>query len=211
MMEANVLPANTEDMVVVLKKKMEALRISQPPELRKISRESICSRIFIKGRIWLAQWNFYVDLLVRGVTEKFIEITVKGYEKIAGKDFGKTVPGVFSDEPEIMVQGSGNVRWTPDLFSAFRQKWGYDLQTHLPSLFEETGDWKKIRHNYQQTLLQLFIERWSKPMHDYMEKHRLKWTGHYWEHGWPEPHKGPDNMAMYAWHQQPGLYSIVVR
>jgi len=147
----------------------------------------------------------YVDLMVKGVTEKFLEVTMKGYERIAGNEFGKTVPGLFSDEPSIPTRGAGNVRWTPDLFSAFKQKWGYDLQTHLPSLFEKTGDWKRIRHNYQQTLLQLFIDRWSKPMHAYMEKHHLKWTGHYWEHGWPEPGEGPDNMAMYAWHQQPGI------
>ncbi len=210
MMEANVLPANTEDMVVVLKEENGSFtditsRLSS--EKDKPGKYYLFKKEFYKkGAHMVGASEFpYVDLLVRGVTEKFIEITMKGYEKIAGKDFGKAVPGVFSDEPEIMVQGTGNVRWTPDLFSAFRQKWGYDLQTHLPSLFEETGDWKKIRHNYQQTLLQLFIGRWSKPMHDYMEKHRLKWTGHYWEHGWPEPHKGPDNMAMYAWHQQPGI------
>ncbi|HRN55380.1 MAG TPA: hypothetical protein PLL71_02950, partial [Agriterribacter sp.] len=134
----------------------------------------------------------YVDLMVKGVTEKFIEITMSGYEKIAGNDFGKAVPGLFSDEPSIPSHGAGNVRWTPDLFSSFKRKWGYDLQTQLPSLFEETGDWKKIRHNYQQTLLQLFIDRWSKPMHAYTEKHNLKWTGHYWEHGWPNPGEGPD-------------------
>jgi hypothetical protein len=147
----------------------------------------------------------YVDLMVKGVTEKFIEVTMKGYERIAGDEFGKTVPGLFSDEPSIPTRGAGNVRWTPDLFSSFKQKWGYDLQTNLPSLFENVGDWKKVRHNYQQTLLQLFIDRWSKPMHAYTEKHNLKWTGHYWEHGWPNPGEGPDNMAMYAWHQQPGI------
>ena len=147
----------------------------------------------------------YVDLMVKGVTEKFIDVTMRGYEKVAGNEFGKTVPGIFSDEPSIPTQGAGNIRWTPDLFSTFKQKWGYDLQTHLPSLFEEVGDWKKVRHNYQQTLLQLFIDRWSKPMNNYAKKNNLKWTGHYWEHGWPDPGEGPDNMAMYAWHQLPGI------
>ncbi|MVT10540.1 glycosyl hydrolase [Chitinophaga tropicalis] len=147
----------------------------------------------------------YVDLMVKGVTEKFLDITMKGYERVAGQEFGKTIPGLFSDEPSIPVQGHGNIRWTPDLFTTFRTKWGYDLQPNLPSLFEDAGDWKKVRHNYQQTLLQLFIDRWSKPMLEYTTKHHLKWTGHYWEHGWPDPQHVPDNMAMYAWHQQPGI------
>jgi hypothetical protein len=145
----------------------------------------------------------YVDLLVPGVTGKFQEITMDGYEKVAGDQFGKTVPGVFTDEPEIPT--SGGIRWTPDLFDVFQQKWAYDLKVNLPSLYEEVGDWKRIRHNYTETLLQMFIDRWAKPWHEYCEENNLNWTGHYWEHGWPNLAQGGDNMAMYAWHQQPAI------
>ena len=145
----------------------------------------------------------YVDLLVPGVTEKFIDITMKGYQENIKDEFNKTVKGIFSDEPNI---GSpGGIRWTPDLFEVFRGKWGYDLKTNLPSLNEEVGDWKKVRHNYMETLVQLFIDRWSKPYHDYCQANDLKWTGHYWEHSWPDMYNGGDNMAMYAWHQVPAI------
>lgn len=147
----------------------------------------------------------YVDLLAKGVTQTFIDVTFKGYEKVAGKDFGQSVVGVFSDEPTIINEGQHSIRWTPDLFKKFKKTWGYELETNLPSLFEEVGEWRKVRHNYHQVLLQLFIDRWSKPMFRYMENHQLTWTGHYWEHGWPSPHHGPDNMAMYAWMQMPGI------
>ncbi|NOR74316.1 MAG: hypothetical protein GQ525_04070, partial [Draconibacterium sp.] len=49
------------------------------------------------------------------------------------------------------------------------------------------------------------IDRWSKPWYKYTEEKNLSWTGHYWEHGWPSPKEGPDNMAMYAWHQTPAI------
>lgn len=153
---------------------------------------------------WYAGFS-YVDLLARGVTEKFIEVTMTGYEKHIGTEFGRTVPGIFTDEPNIEVQGRDNIRWTPDLFDAFRKRWGYDLIPHLPSLYEEVGDWHKVRHNYYQVLLQLFIDRWSKPWYAYTEAKGLEWTGHYWEHGWPNPNHGGDNMAMYAWHQRPAI------
>ena len=147
----------------------------------------------------------YVDLMVKGVTEKFIDVTMKGYERRFGAEFGKTVRGIFSDEANIETQGSGNIRWTPDLFSTFRQKWGYDLAAQLPSLFEDKGDWKKVRHNYYQTLLDLFVDRWSKPFAAYAASKDLEWTGHYWEHSWPDPDNGPDNMAMYVYPQRPGI------
>ncbi|MGD0340183.1 MAG: glycosyl hydrolase [Bacteroidales bacterium] len=145
----------------------------------------------------------YVDLLYPGVTQKFIEVTMSGYEKYIGAEFGKTVPGVFTDEPQI--NSPGGIRWTPDLFDVFRKKWHYDLETNLPSLCEEVGDWKMVRHNYTQTLLQLFVDRWAKPKYLYCEKNELKFTGHYWEHEWPSMRPGADNMAMYAWHQQPAI------
>jgi hypothetical protein len=145
----------------------------------------------------------YVDLIYPGVTQKFLEVTMPGYEKNLGSEFGHTVPGIFTDEPQI--NSSGGIRWTPDLFDVFQQKWHYDLRTQLPSLYEEVGDWKKVRHNYTQTLLQLFIDRWAKPYYKYCESKGLKFTGHYWEHEWPNMRPGGDNMAMYAWHQQPAI------
>jgi hypothetical protein len=145
----------------------------------------------------------YVDLLHKGVTEKFIDRTMSGYLKNLGTDMGTTVPGTFTDEPQI--ESPGGIRWTPDLFESFQKDWGYDLRPNLLSLYEESGDWKKIRHNYTQTLLNLFIERWSKPWNAWCEAHGMKFTGHYWEHEWPNMQPGGDNMAMYAYHQVPAI------
>lgn len=165
--------------------------------------------IFSKSYYNKAGWTggySYVDLLYPGVTEKFIDITMKkGYEKWLGDEFGKHVPGIFTDEPNINPGGRDVIKWTPNLFRAFKNKYGYDLEVYLPALYEQIGDWKNVRHDYYQILLDLFIERWSKPWNEYTESKGIKWTGHYWEHGWPSPKHGPDNMAMYAWHQVPAI------
>jgi hypothetical protein len=145
----------------------------------------------------------YVDLLYPGVTQKFIEVTMTGYEKNLGAGLGKTIPGTFTDEPQL--NSPGGIRFTPDLFKVFQEKWGYDLKTNLPSLYEEVGDWKRIRNNYTQILLDLFIERWAKPWFEYCESKGLKFTGHYWEHEWPNMRPGGDNMAMYIWHHVPAV------
>jgi hypothetical protein len=149
----------------------------------------------------------YVDLLYKGVTEKFMEVTMtKGYEKNKA-DFGQTLPGIFTDEPnlEAALSRGSMLRWTPDLFEVFQQRWGYDLKVNLPSLAEETGNWKKVRHDYYELILELFVDRWAKPWSKYCDENNLKWTGHYWEHGWPIPGDGIDESAFYIWHQQPGV------
>lgn len=147
----------------------------------------------------------YVDLLHKGVTDKFISLTLDGYKKTVGEEFGGLVPGWFTDEPQIVVTDRESIRWTPDLFDAFRAQWGYDLKPHLVSLWEEVGDWRRVRHNYRQVLMNLFLDRYVKVCHDYCERNNLIFTGHFWEHGWPDMGHNSDNMAMYAWQQQPGI------
>lgn len=162
-------------------------------------------KVYFPVRDWYAGFS-YVDLLKPGVTEKFIEVTMTGYEERTGSFFGSVIPGVFTDEPNIAPQGGSDlIRWTPDLFDRFEERWGYRLEPHLPAIVENVPSSGVVRHNYYQLLLELFIDRWSRPWYAYTEENDLAWTGHYWEHGWPSPHHGPDNMAMYAYHQVPGI------
>ena len=137
------------------------------------------------------------------MTEKFLEITHEAYRREIGSQFGKRMPGIFTDEPHLAP--AGGLHWSTNMPQEFQKRWGYSLVDHLPSLVRPVGDWKRIRHDYQQYLLEQFIEHWSRPNHDFCEKNGLEWTGHYWEHGWPDASHGPDNMAMYAWHQRPAI------
>lgn len=175
-------------------------------EQGKVGKYYLFTKTFAKKGYWMGNFP-YVDLLYKGVTEKFMEITMKGYEKYNKADFGNTLPGIFTDEPnlEAALGNRASYRWTPDLFAEFQKRWGYDLRINLPSLVDETGNWKKVRHDYYTTLLELFIDRWAKPWNEYCEENKLLWTGHYWEHGWPRPTDGSDESAFYIYHQQPGV------
>jgi hypothetical protein len=150
----------------------------------------------------------YVDLMRPGVTEKFLDVTLNAYKRAVGSEFGGTVRGVFQDEAEINPAGGAGmtvVNYTPGLFDAFRAKWGYDLTLRLPSLFDDVGDWKRVRHNFYATLLDLFIGNWAEPYFRYCEQNRLAFTGHYWEHEWPRPVVNPDNLAFAAYAHMPGV------
>lgn len=203
--KAEVLPDNAKEYFICLKKEGNGF---------KDITATIGDYTNVKGDYYLyrktyygkSDWHggfSYVDLLYPGVTEKFMAVTMSGYEKTFGKELGTIIKGIFTDEPNIA--SPGGVRWTIDFFDVFKKQWGYDLKEVLPLLAEETGNWKQVRHNYMETLTQLFIDRWAKPWFNYTEKKNMLWTGHYWEHGWPDMSHGGDNMAMYAWHQMPAI------
>ena len=150
----------------------------------------------------------YVDLMRRDVTEKFLDVTLSAYKRAIGNEFGKVVPGVFQDEAEINPATLPNVpavNYTPALFEVFKSIWHYDLRLHLPSLFEDVGDWERVRHDFYSTILDLFIDNWAKPYYDYCTKNNLVFTGHYWEHEWPRPVVNPDNLALAAYAHMPGI------
>ncbi|HSD12011.1 MAG TPA: glycosyl hydrolase, partial [Patescibacteria group bacterium] len=201
-------PADPGKYKIILKKaagSFEDVTASASPEQGRQGDYLAFDLSFYEKSPWYGGFT-YVDLIRPGVTEKFIEVTMRGYERTLGPDLGKTVPGVFTDEPNIVPPADENcIRWTPDLFDQFKKRWGYDLRPHLPSLFEQTGEWQRVRHNYYALLLDLFIGRWAKPWNRYADSKGIAWTGHYWEHEWPNPRQGPDNMAMYAWSHVPGI------
>jgi hypothetical protein len=206
MTKAETLPDTASRYYLCLKEengKYKDITSSLESEKAKPGKYFLFSKTYNGKSDWYGGFS-YVDLLYPGVTQKFIEVTMTtGYEKYLGNEFGKTIPGTFTDEPQI--NSPGGIRFTPDLFRVFKEKWGYDLKINLPSLYEEVGDWKRIRFNYTQTLLDLFIDRWAKPWYEYCNSKGLKFTGHYWEHEWPNMRPGGDNMAMYIWHQVPSI------
>ncbi len=202
------LPADMSGWEIVLRKNgnvWEDITGSLKNDTNTTGKYYLFKKTYYKKSPWFGSFS-YVDLLKPGVTDKFIDITLKqGYEKHFPDEIGKEIKGVFSDEPGIFAPDRESLRWTPDLFEYFKKKFGYELKTCLPSLYEETGDWRRVRHDYYKALLDLFTSRWSKPMSSYCEKHGMQWTGHYWEHKWPDPDQCPDNMAMYAWPQVPAI------
>jgi hypothetical protein len=89
------------------------------------------------------------------------------------KEFGHTIPGVFTDEPIFgtTIFGAPNVistqsnkqvytAWTERLPPVFRQRYGYDLIPHLPELFFNVeGEFiTPARRDYHDCLVLRFIK-----------------------------------------------------
>ena len=127
----------------------------------------------------------YPDLMDRGVTEKFLDVTLAPYEREVKKEFGKTVPGIFTDEPKYFEGGrSGEtLPWTPRLGEVFRERYGYDLIERLPELFFEVAgaDSHALRRDYYDCITHLFAQSFTKTYAERAGALGLDLTGHYLE------------------------------
>ena len=123
----------------------------------------------------------YVDLLNPEVTEKFLNITLGKYAKRFRKKFGKSVPGVFTDEPNFYPfwEPLEEIPWTYGLAQYFQKLNGYDLIDKLPLLFFEGTGCNKVRYDFWRTVTLLFLESWTIPYSKKCDEYGLKMTGHY--------------------------------
>ncbi|MFC3801237.1 glycosyl hydrolase [Cohnella sp. GCM10012308] len=123
----------------------------------------------------------YVDLLDARVTEAFIERTHRHYEARFGSTFGRTVPGVFSDEACALLWLNPDIPalpWTTGLDELFSDKYGYSLLPSLHALFLPEGDYRSVRYDYWSLVVELFAERFSKTLYEWCESRGLLYTGH---------------------------------
>ncbi len=140
----------------------------------------------------------YIDVLSPKAVKAFIESTYEAYYKRVGRWFGSSIPGIFTDEPNLIgpfsneafrdwVRGLFHISsspiytlpWTRDLPEYFLKKKGYDLRDHLPGLFFNVNDFTKVRYDYWNTVTDLYVEAYSKQLYDWCDRHNLKLTGHY--------------------------------
>lgn len=117
----------------------------------------------------------YVDTLRGDITEKFIELTHEEYKKKLGDDFGKTMLGFFTDEPQYYRFA------TP--YSKYMEKWfneeyGYSVFEAIPAMFCDYEGASSHRYDYNRLLHIRFIENFIKKIYDWANANGVKITGH---------------------------------
>jgi len=144
------------------------------------------------GEAWFNNFA-YIDTLSYEAVKEFIKCTYEAYYERLGKWFGTAIPGIFTDEPNFSSSRPGGQRilarggkypaffipWTTRFPEYFKERNGYDILDHLPSLFFDVGDYYKVRYDFWSTITDLFLEAYSKQIYEWCDRHNLKYTGHY--------------------------------
>ncbi|MFN2271263.1 MAG: hypothetical protein ACK2US_10530 [Anaerolineae bacterium] len=131
------------------------------------------------GNAWFNGFA-YLDVLNAEAVWAFLESTHEAYLRAVGSEFGKAVPGIFTDEPQFQLpRDQLALPWTKGFPDIFRAHCGYDLLPHLPELFFDMGEFHAVRYDYWRTITELYVKSYSRQIFDWCEVHGLAYTGHY--------------------------------
>ncbi len=128
----------------------------------------------------------YLDTMSPEAVAEFLHINFQPYADRYGKDFGQTVPAIFTDEPNysfmrcVRPGDSPELPWTAELPKEFKRRRGYDLRERLPELLYPRAeeDFSKVRQDYYRTIAELFVEAYTAQIAKWCGKHHIAMTGH---------------------------------
>ncbi len=118
----------------------------------------------------------YVDTMNAAVTQQFLSATHERYkQELSYEDFGHTMPGFFTDEPQYFRYGTP---WSDTFFEEFPKRFGYDVRLALPALFLEYDGAPEARYDYRLFCHEKFYSDFMKPLYEWCDKNGVQLTGH---------------------------------
>ncbi len=167
--------------------------VTKNPKFREKYLRCNCKNI--QGRLKVVSFKImeeddkrYVDTLNEEAIKKFIQLTHEKYYQKIGKHFGRTVKGIFTDEPSLGYRLENNKKvgenliiklpWTEELPMVFEKKKGYNLIKMIPDFFGDSKDSEKCRQDFQEICTFLFEKSYHRQISDWCQQHRILYTGH---------------------------------
>lgn len=153
------------------------------------------------GKIWHAYvkiakespWfndQTYIDVFNKEAVEKFIEVTHQRYYDALGDDFGKSIPSIFTDEPQMAGKFTfatpqddkdATISFTDDMDETYKEAFGVSLLSIVPEILWELPEGKVSvhRYNYHDHLAERFASAFPDTIAKWCEEHNIGLTGHF--------------------------------
>lgn len=152
-------------------------------------RESADCYVYVRVFPSLPGWNGVnvSDLMQKDAVDKFLECTYEAYYKVVGNKFGKSIPAIFTDEPQVSLknnlhkgyEGEAMFSWTTDFPLTFKKDKGYDIVYRLPELFIDGKKYLKTRKDYFDHQAERLRENYTKRLGNWCKMHNIAFAGHY--------------------------------
>ena len=134
----------------------------------------------------------YLDTLNPKAVEQFVAVTHDAYAKEVGTEFGKSIPAIFTDEPQFsrkrtlpFADSHVNVSlpWTDDIEETYCAEYGVSLIEHLPELLWDlpNGTPSLTRYHYHDHIAERFASAFADTCGKWCQEHNILLTGHMME------------------------------
>ncbi|MDR0349441.1 MAG: hypothetical protein LBH90_08130 [Tannerella sp.] len=133
----------------------------------------------------------YINMMDSASCKILIDAVYEPHYARYKNDFGKTIAGFFSDEPEL---GNGHLYaqynrlgteqdlpWSSDLEARLREAWKADFVINLPLLWGNDAEPERIadtRLAYMDAVTRLFERDFSQQIGDWCRAHHVEYIGH---------------------------------
>lgn len=133
----------------------------------------------------------YINMLDRNSCQILLDAVYEPHYAHYGSEFGKTIAGFFSDEPEI---GNGHLYdmgkriyelddqpWSARIENELKSKWGKDFAKYLPLLWEQEFSDRlkaKVRYTFMDAVTRAVKEEFSLQIGDWCRSHGVEYIGH---------------------------------
>lgn len=130
----------------------------------------------------------YVNTMDKAAIERFIEVTHEAYFREIGDRFGKTVPAIFTDEPQFTHKQTLKfatsledvaLPWTDDFDDTYRAAYGDTILDKLPELIWELPEGvSAARYHYHDHACERFAGAFADTIGSWCDAHGIALTGH---------------------------------
>lgn len=133
----------------------------------------------------------YLDAMDEEAVAEFIRVTHERYKEVIGDRFDKSVPAIFTDEPNANHEkymtipspdymGRILYGWSRYFEEAFQAYYGWDLLDRLPELFWISRDRKDsyVKYCYFDFVGHEFAKNFSQQVGTWCDEHGIALTGH---------------------------------
>ena len=135
--------------------------------------------------------NTYLDTMNAEATQFFIGLTHEQYRKRCGDRLGRSIKGIFTDEPHRGIlmstfgaEGRDNpthcIPWSSHFAAEFHKRFGYDIVDRLPDVFLRRDGTRvsPVKWQYMEQLQTMFLHNFMKPIQDWCHANKMQFTGH---------------------------------
>ncbi len=134
----------------------------------------------------------YLDTLNNKAVKKFIEVTHEKYKDKVGDEFDKTIPAIFTDEPQFTRKAVLNnsfdkmnitMPWTDNVPELYKEMYGEDIFDTLPEIFWDKPDSAPSLHRYRyhDFIAELFATSFADTVGGWCKENSIALTGHMME------------------------------